>query len=79
MMHQPIELNVPDEPMPNHPLCITEDLDLIAREKRERSVVKVDDADVPEYLWMEHLFNDGSRVWTDDKKRQLSLLVDWFE
>lgn len=43
----------------------------IAREKRERSAAKADDAEVPEYLWMEHLFADGDRVWSPESKQRM--------
>jgi hypothetical protein len=35
----------------------------IAQEKRERKATKADDADVPEYLWEEHLLNDCPTPW----------------
>jgi hypothetical protein len=35
----------------------------IAREKRERKATKADDADVPEYLWGEHLLKDCPTPW----------------
>ena len=31
----------------------------IAREARERKATKADDAEVPIYLWEEHMINDG--------------------
>jgi hypothetical protein len=39
-------------------------LEGIAREARERKeATKADDAEVPEYLWEEHLLDDGSTSW----------------
>jgi hypothetical protein len=50
----------------------------IAREQREKKATKADDAEVPEYLWQEHLINDAdpltnfnTLVWT---KHQLATL-----
>jgi hypothetical protein len=44
----------------------------LAREKRERLATKADDAEVPEYLWLEHLFEDGSRKdWTIEERTQI--------
>jgi hypothetical protein len=54
------------------------DLDSLAREKRERSAAKADDAAVPEYLWLEHLFDDSTWEWDVDMRAPLLCLVDWF-
>jgi hypothetical protein len=50
----------------------------LAREKRERSAAKSDDAEVPEYLWMEHLFDDGSWNWCPETREQVTRMTDWF-
>lgn len=42
------------------------DLHAITREKRERLASKADDAEIPEYLWCEHLVDDGIG-WTWDE------------
>jgi hypothetical protein len=49
----------------------------VAREKRERSAAKFDDAAVPKYLWLEHLFNNAVWNWNSEKKEQILNLVDW--
>jgi len=46
-------------------------LDDIARELRERKAVKSDDAGIPEYLWEEHLVDDGDRVWGNEDRLKL--------
>jgi hypothetical protein len=38
------------------------DLTEIDREGRERKATKADDAEVPEYLWHEHIFEDCGRI-----------------
>jgi hypothetical protein len=43
----------------------------ITRETRDRMATKADDAEVPEYLWLEHLVQDGKREWTDDEIMRL--------
>jgi hypothetical protein len=43
----------------------------ISREGRERKATKADDAEVPKYLWHEHLFEDCGRSWTDSQKKAL--------
>jgi hypothetical protein len=43
----------------------------IAREKRERKATKADDADVPEYLWEEHLLNDCPTPWILQERTRL--------
>ena len=40
----------------------------VAREKRERFAAKADDAEVPEYLWLEHLFEDASEPWDQSQR-----------
>jgi hypothetical protein len=50
----------------------------IAREKRERSAAKADDAAVPEYLWVEHLFDDSSWGWDAGAREQIIKMIDWF-
>ena len=41
------------------PVRFSAELDAIQRESRERLATKVDDADVPIYLWEDHLINDN--------------------
>jgi hypothetical protein len=53
------------------------DLEEVTREARERKATKSDDAEVPEYLWLEHLFDDaptalGLDRWSQTKKEALS-------
>jgi hypothetical protein len=55
-----------------------DDLIIVAREKRERSAAKADDAEVPEYLWMEHLFEDGSWDWDPGMREQVRKMAEWF-
>jgi hypothetical protein len=43
----------------------------ISREGRERKATKADDAEVPEYLWHEHVLEDCGRSWTDSQKKAL--------
>jgi hypothetical protein len=50
----------------------------IAREKRERSAAKADDAAVPEYLWLEHLFDDAPWEWDSGTKDQIIKMINWF-
>ena len=45
--------------------------DEIARENRDRKATKSDDAEVPEYLWLEHLVQAGERRWTDEEIMKL--------
>jgi hypothetical protein len=40
-----------------------EELDGASRRAREKKAVKSDDAGVPEYLWLEHLVDDGPTPW----------------
>jgi hypothetical protein len=42
---------------------VTTTLDGIARGARQRKATKSDDAEVPEYLWEEHLMQDGPTPW----------------
>jgi hypothetical protein len=58
------------------PIC--NDLGLLEREKREQSAAKSDDAEVPEYLWFEHMFNNESWHWDSSMKRQIEKLSEWF-
>ena len=37
---------------------------------------KADDAEVPEYLWMEHLFDDSPRAWQEQDKVALLGIAD---
>jgi hypothetical protein len=55
----------------------------IAREQREKKATKVDDVEVPEYLWQEHLINDAdprincdTSVWTEHQLATLSTLMN---
>ena len=41
------------------PVRFSAELDAIQRESRERLATKADDADVPIYLWEDHLINDN--------------------
>jgi hypothetical protein len=43
----------------------------IEREKRERKATEADDADVPEYLWEEHLLNDCPTPWILQERTRL--------
>jgi hypothetical protein len=54
----------------------------IAREQRARKATKADDAEVPEYLWQEHLVNDAdpkanfdTSTWTDAHHKALPKLI----
>jgi hypothetical protein len=47
------------------------DLGKIDQEGRERKATKADDAEVPEYLWHEHVFEDCGRNWTEAQKEKL--------
>jgi hypothetical protein len=58
------------------PIC--KDLGLMDRKKRERSAAKSDDAEVPEYLWFEHMFDDESWHWDSTMKRQIEKMSEWF-
>jgi hypothetical protein len=55
-----------------------DDLIILAREKWERSAAKADDAEVPEYLWMEHLFDDASWNWGPETREQVMKMMEWF-
>jgi hypothetical protein len=55
-----------------------DDLIILAREKRERSAAKANDAEVPEYLWMEHLFDDTSWDWGPETREQVMKMTEWF-
>jgi hypothetical protein len=41
-----------------------EDLTKMGQERRNRKATKPDDAEVPEYIWYDHVFEDGARTWT---------------
>jgi hypothetical protein len=41
------------------------DLDQTTREARERSATKADDAEVPEYLWIEQMIESNIKVWSE--------------
>jgi hypothetical protein len=47
------------------------DLGKIDQEGRERKATKADGAEVPEYLWHEHVFEDCGRNWTEAQKEKL--------
>jgi hypothetical protein len=50
-------------------------LEAVDREKRERKATKSDDAEVPVYLWEEHMINDGDfRRTTADLPRMRPLM-----
>jgi hypothetical protein len=46
-----------------------EDLTKIGQEGRNRKATKPDDAKVPEYIWYDHVFEDGARTWTKAQKK----------
>jgi hypothetical protein len=46
-----------------------EDLTKIGQEGRNRKATKPDDAEVPQYIWYDHVFEDGARKWTEDQKK----------
>ena len=48
------------------------------REKREKKATKEDDAEVPEYLWLEHLFDDDEKIWSEEAQSQLKRTAGWF-
>jgi hypothetical protein len=50
----------------------------IAQEIRERSAAKADNAEVPEYLWLEHMFEDGIWDWDSTSKEKIKSLLTWF-
>ena len=52
---------------PGNDSVSTADLEGVSRTMRERKAVKSDDADTPEFLWMEHLVDDGTRVWEKEE------------
>ena len=52
-------------------------LDDITREARERKATKADDAEVPVYLWFEHMFEDGDCAWTMQQQEQIKAQADW--
>jgi hypothetical protein len=52
------------------------DLAEIARTKREQKAAKADDADVPEYLWVEHLMVDGPTAWPEDSRESLPKVMN---
>jgi hypothetical protein len=46
-----------------------EDLTKIDQEGRNRKATKSDDAEVLEYIWYDHVFQDGARTWTEAQKK----------
>jgi hypothetical protein len=54
----------------------TDLLDEIGRDLRERKAVKADDAEVPTYLWEEHLVDDDERTWTTKDREKLPWAMD---
>jgi hypothetical protein len=46
-------------------------LNKVAREKRERKATKSDNAEIPEYLWEEHLLQDGVTPWVVTNRGKL--------
>jgi hypothetical protein len=51
-------------------------LDQISRDLREQKATKADDADIPEYLWEEHLTDDDARHWTAKDRVGLPQAMD---
>jgi hypothetical protein len=49
------------------------DHDKIAQERRDQKATKTDDAEVPEYLWLEHLVQDGKIKLMADEIMRLSI------
>jgi hypothetical protein len=53
-------------------------LEEIARVNRERKAVKSDDAEVPEYLWEEHLFEGlKCKVWEEEEIVRVRKFTGW--
>jgi hypothetical protein len=48
------------------------------REKRERIAAKADDAEVPEYLWLEHMMDDGPFNWSNEQEQAVMSMIAWF-
>jgi hypothetical protein len=48
------------------------------REKRERIAAKADDAEVPEYLWLEHMMDDSPFYWSNEQEQAVTSMIAWF-
>jgi hypothetical protein len=46
-----------------------EDLTNIGQEGRNRKATKPGDAEVREYIWYDHVFEDGAQTWTEAQKK----------
>jgi hypothetical protein len=53
-----------------------EALDDGVRQKREQKATKADNAEVPEYIWEEHLLNDGPTPWVIEDRARLRRAMD---
>ncbi len=51
-------------------------VDEISRVEREKLATKSDDAEIPVYLWREHLVNDGPTPWTEVQQTGLDAAMD---
>jgi hypothetical protein len=52
----------------------------ISREHRDRNAVKSDDADVPKYLWKEHLLEGlDDHAWDDTKLVKIRKASEWLQ
>jgi hypothetical protein len=51
-------------------------LEQISRDLWERKATKADDADIPEYLWEEHLVDDNAQHWTAKDRVGLPRAID---
>ena len=51
--------------------CSLPGLDETTREARERSAAKADNAEVPEYLWIEQMIESDIKVWSETDKRRV--------
>eukprot|EP00978_Attheya_sp_CCMP212_P038618 scaffold192997_cov28-Attheya_sp.AAC.1 len=54
-------------------------LDAIQREARERLATKADDAEVPTYLWEEHLIDDSEGRFVPDHLPALRIVGGWLK
>jgi hypothetical protein len=52
------------------------DFGAIDRTPREQKAEKADDAEVPKYLWMEHLIDDGPTTWSETRRAMLPVVMD---
>jgi hypothetical protein len=52
------------------------DFGAIDRTRREQKAAKADDAEVPKYLWLEHLIDDGPTTWPDVRRALLPVAMD---